>query len=65
MEYAKVEYADICDKLDEVILGTNYERAGGEQKVEAFRHLLKKKLPHIKVSHSSLPINAAQVVRKP
>lgn len=62
---AYVEYADICDKLDEVILGTNYERAGGEQKVEAFRHLLKKKLPHIKVSHSSLPINAAQVVRKP
>lgn len=60
-----IEYADICDKLDEVILGTNYERAGGEQKVEAFRHLLKKKLPHIKVSHSSLPINAVQVVRKP
>lgn len=62
---AYVEYADICNKLDEVILGTNYERAGGEQKVEAFRYLLKQKLPHIKVSHSSLPINAAQVVRKP
>ncbi|UOO84691.1 tetratricopeptide repeat protein [Neisseria dumasiana] len=62
---AYVEYADICNKLDEVILGTNYERAGGEQKVEAFRYLLKKKLPHIKVSHSSLPINAALPARKP
>lgn len=62
---AYVEYADICYKLDEVILGTNYERAGGEQKVEAFRYLLKQKLPHIKVSHSSLPINAALPVRKP
>ncbi|WP_159069556.1 tetratricopeptide repeat protein [Neisseria animaloris] len=60
-----VEYADICDKLDEVILGTNYERAGGEHKVEAFRYLLKQKLPHIKVSHSSLPINAALPARKP
>ncbi|WP_107928699.1 hypothetical protein [Neisseria animaloris] len=62
---AYVEYADICYKLDEVILGTNYERAGGEQKVEAFRYLLKQKLPHIKVSHSSLPINAALPARKP
>lgn len=62
---AYVEYADICSKLDEVILGTNYERAGGEQKVEAFRYLLKQKLPHIKVSHSSLPINAALPARKP
>ncbi|WP_126304943.1 tetratricopeptide repeat protein [Neisseria animaloris] len=62
---AYVEYADICNKLDEVILGTNYKRAGGEQKVEAFRYLLKQKLPHIKVSHSSLPINAALPARKP
>ncbi|SUA44213.1 Predicted ATPase [Neisseria zoodegmatis] len=62
---AYVEYADICNKLDEVILGTNYERAGGEQKVEAFRYLLKQKLPDIKVSHSSLPINAALPARKP
>lgn len=62
---AYVEYADICNKLDEVILGTNYEHAGEEHKVEAFRYLLKQKLPHIKVSHSSLPINAALPARKP
>ena len=44
-------------KLDEVILGTNYERTADCRKVEVFRHLLKRKQPHIKVRHSSLPIN--------
>ncbi len=61
---AYLEYGDICSRLDEVILGTNYERTGEERKVEVFRHLLKKKWPAIKVSHSSLPINAGLAVRK-
>lgn len=54
-----LEYGDICHKLDEVILGTNYERTDKGLKVEVFRHLLKKKLPKIQVSHSSLPIHAS------
>ncbi|OSI18037.1 hypothetical protein BWD09_03455 [Neisseria dentiae] len=56
---AFLEYGDICGKLDEVILGTNYERTPDGLKVEVFRHLLKRKKPNIKVSHSSLPINPA------
>ena len=56
---AFLEYGDICGKLDEVILGTNYERTPDRLKVEVFRHLLKRKKPNIKVSHSSLPINPA------
>lgn len=56
---AFLEYGDICGRLDEVILGTNYERTADGLKVEVFRHLLKRKNLNIKVSHSSLPINPA------
>ena len=52
-----LEYGNVCTKLDEVILGTNYERTADCRKVEVFRHLLKLKQPYIKVRHSSLPIN--------
>ena len=54
---AFLEYGNVCTRLDEVILGTNYERTTDGLKVEVFRHLLKRKQPHIKVRHSSLPIN--------
>ena len=54
---AFLEYGNVCTRLDEVILGTNYERTTDCRKVEVFRHLLKRKQPHIKVRHSSLPIN--------
>ena len=54
---AFLEYGNVCTRLDEVILGTNYERTNAGLKVEVFRHLLKRKQPHIKVRHSSLPIN--------
>ena len=54
---AFLEYGNVCTRLDEVILGTNYERTDDGRKVEVFRHLLKRKQPHIKVRHSSLPIN--------
>ena len=55
---AFLEYGNVCTRLDEVILGTNYERTADCRKVEVFRHLLKRKQPHIKVRHSSLPINS-------
>lgn len=55
------EYGDICGRLDEVILGTNYERTADGLKVEVFRHLLKRKRPTINISHSSLPINPTAV----
>ena len=54
---AFLEYGNVCTRLDEVILGTNYERTADCRKVEVLRHLLKRKQPHIKVRHSSLPIN--------
>ena len=40
---AFLEYGNVCTKLDEVILGTNYERTDDGRKVEVFRHLLKLK----------------------
>ena len=49
-------YADIRDIVDEVILGTNYEKSGKERKAEAFQHLMRKYYPNVKVSRSSLPI---------
>ena len=55
---AFLEYGNVCTRLDEVILGTNYERTADCRKVEVFRYLLKRKQPHIKVRHSSLPINS-------
>ena len=57
-------YADIRDIVDEVILGTNYEKSGKERKAEVFQHLMRKYYPNVKVSRSSLPINANLPIRK-
>ena len=57
-------YADIRNIVDEVILGTNYEKSGKERKAEVFQHLMRKHYPNVKVSHSSLPINANPPIKK-
>ena len=57
-------YAGACDIVNEVILGTNYEKSGKGRKVEAFQHLMRKHYPNIKVSRSSLPINANPPIKK-
>ena len=57
-------YADIRDIVDEVILGTNYEKSGKERKVEVFQHLMRNYYPNVKVSRSSLPINANPPIKK-
>lgn len=53
-----VPYANVCEMVDEVILGTNYEKTTHKRKIEVFRHKMKQVLPRIKVAHSALPINA-------
>ena len=57
-------YADIREIVDEVILGTNYEKSGKERKAEVFQHLMRKHYPNVKVSRSSLPINANPPIKK-
>jgi len=57
-------YADIRDIVDEVILGTNYEKSGKERKAEVFQHLMRKYYPNVKISRSSLPINANPPIKK-
>lgn len=57
-------YADIRDIVDEVILGTNYEKSGNHRKAEVFQHLMRKYYPNVKVSRSSLPINANPPIKK-
>ena len=57
-------YAGACDIVNEVILGTNYEKSGKGRKAEAFQHLMRKHYPNIKVSRSSLPINANPPIKK-
>ena len=57
-------YADARDIVDEVILGTNYEKSGKERKAETFQHLMRKHYPNVKVSRSSLPINANPPIKK-
>ena len=52
-----VLYADIRNQVDEVILGTNYEKTGNQRKAEVFRYQMKQKCPDVKVSRSTLPIN--------
>ena len=59
-----VPYADISNMVDEVILGTNYEKTNQKRKVEAFRHHMKKNHPNVKITHSSLPINANPPIKK-
>ena len=57
-------YADIRDIVDEVILGTNYEKSGKERKAEVFQHLMRNHYRNVKVSRSSLPINANPPIKK-
>ena len=52
-----IPYADIQNQVDEVILGTNYEKTGNQRKAEVFRYRMKQKCPDVKVSRSTLPIN--------
>ena len=52
-----VPYADIRNQVDEVILGTNYEKTGNQRKAEVFRYQMKQKCPDVKVSRSTLLIN--------
>ena len=52
-----IPYADIRNLVDEVILGTNYEKTGNQRKAEVFRYRMKQKCPDVKVSRSTLPIN--------
>lgn len=52
-----LEYGLVTDKVDEIILGTNYENAETHRRRELFRYQIMKKYPNIKVSYSSLPIN--------
>ena len=57
-------YADARDIVNEVILGTNYEKSGKGRKAEAFQHLMRKHYKNIEVSRSSLPINANPPIKK-
>ena len=59
-----IPYANARDIVDEVILGTNYEKSGKGRMAEAFQHLMRKHYPNIKVSRSSLPINANPPIKK-
>ncbi len=52
-----IPYSDIRDIVDEVILGTNYEKTGIRRKAEVFQYQMRKLCPDVKVSRSSLPIN--------
>ena len=52
-----IPYADIRNRADEVILGTNYEKTGNQRKAEVFRYQMKQKCPDVKGSRSTLPIN--------
>ena len=63
-KFVYLPYADIRDIVDEVILGTNYEKSGKERKAEVFQHLMRKYYPNVKVSRSSLPINANPPIKK-
>ena len=54
-----MEYGDISNMVDEVILGTNYEKTTKNRKVEVFRHkMIDSGFKNVKVTQSSLPINA-------
>ena len=57
-------YADVRHMVDEVILGTNYEKSGNHRKAEVFQHLMRKHYPNVKVSRSSLPINTNPPIKK-
>ena len=57
-------YADISNVVDEVILGTNYEKTNIRRKAEVFLHEMRQKCPDVKVSRSSLPIYANPPIKK-
>ena len=57
-------YADISNVVDEVILGTNYEKTNSRRKAEVFQHHMRQKCPNVKVSRSSLPIYANPPIKK-
>ena len=60
-----IPYADIRNRADEVILGTNYEKTGNQRKAEVFRYRMKQKCPDVKVSRSTLPINPPNKLNHP
>ena len=60
-----IPYADIRKRVDEVILGTNYEKTGNQRKAEVFRYQMKQKCPDVKVSRSTLPINPPNKLNQP
>ena len=60
-----IPYADIRNRADEVILGTNYEKTGNQRKAEVFRYHMKQKCPDVKVSRSTLPINPPNKLNQP
>lgn len=57
-------YADVRNMVDEVILGTNYEKTNSKRKIEVFQHLMKKECSNVSVSLSSLPIYANSPIGK-
>ena len=57
-------YADISNVVDEVILGTNYEKTNSRHKAEVFQHQMRQKCPNVKISRSSLPIYANPPIKK-
>ena len=57
-------YAYISNMVDEVILGTNYEKTNSRRKAEVFQHQMKRKYPYVDVSRSSLPIYANPPIKK-
>lgn len=56
-------YANVQNMVDEVILGTNYEKTNRKRKIEVFQHLMKKH-PNVIISRSSLPIYANPPIGK-
>ena len=60
-----IPYADIRNRADEGILGTNYEKTGNQRKAEVFRYQMKQKCPDVKVSRSTLPINPPNKLNQP
>ncbi len=57
-------YTKAQDIVDEVILGTNYEKTNSKRKIEVFQHLMKKECSNVTVSRSSLPIHANPPIGK-
>lgn len=70
IEYCKatnsiyLPYADVRNMVNEVILGTNYEKTNSKRKIEVFQHLMKKGCSNVTVSRSSLPIYANPPIGK-